>query len=466
MMCDNQYQKDPRNSLEAKASEIIAPLQRFANDQITSSILLFVCAFSAIIIANSHANETLGHFFHTSIGLVFGNWQFVKDIHFWINDGLMALFFFLLGLEIKQSFLVGDLQNKKFALLVVCAAIGGAFVPALIYISFNQAGVGATGWGIPIATDTAFALGALALFRNKIPAALFTFLTALAIVDDIFAVSIIGLFYSNDIVLVSLLSGLLLAMLLIVLNVVGVRAPLPYLVIGLFLWFYIYKSGIHSTIAGILVALIIPARPKVSPKRFLRKTEKLMVKFEEQVVGTDNSILADEKQHELVEKVEESAKLATTPLQRWRDSFDLPVGLFVLPIFALANAGVNFTLINFDNITTNWIIVGITLGLVLGKVLGISVFTWLSVKCKVGVLPPNLRLSDVVGVSLLCGIGFTMSIYIANLAFHQNPEMLDASKFGILLGSLISGAAGISWFYLSSKKRSHNVQEPARDIHT
>lgn len=441
---------------QSKLIEAITPLQEFAKDQSTSGILLFACAISAVLLANSTFSESYELFFQNNFGIVLGDNQFVKTLNFWINDGLMTLFFFLLGLEIKRSLLAGDLRNKQFATLIAFAAVGGACFPALIYYFSSQSEVTTNGWGIPIATDTAFALGALALLGNRIPRSLVIFLAALAIVDDIFAVSIIGFFYTEQIHGFYIALSFLLVGLLIVLNYLGVRGPIFYIIPGLVLWYWVYRSGIHPTIAGILIAFIIPARPVVPAEQFVSQTEELMHQFEKQVNDTDDPILADDIQHELVEEIENSAKQATTPLQRWQNQFELPVALLILPIFALANAGVNIANINFESVVSNWVMVGISVGLVLGKLTGISLFAWLCVKLKLGGLPSELNFEHIIGVSFLCGIGFTMSIYISNLAFIGQPTILDAAKFSILIGSLFSGVLGLMWFLIRFKPIAEN----------
>jgi len=368
----------------------------------------------------------------------------------------MALFFFVIGLEIKRELLGGELQNVRLAVPVVAASIGGMVVPALIYAIFNAGTPASHGWGIAVATDTAFAVGILALLGKRVPLAVAAFLTALAIIDDIGAVLVIAIFYTETILKTHLIYAAILLAGLILLNLLGVRRPAPYFLGGGLVWLAMLESGIHATVAGILVALTVPARPRHGPYWFLRRTRRLIDEFEQleqkkqQQKENNDNILGAADQHTIVEQVQDTAHKATTPLQLWERSLENPVALLVLPVFALANAGVPVNAAAVPAMLTDPIILGILLGLVVGKTIGISIFCWLALKSGFGYLPPAMNLKHVIGISLLGGMGFTMSIFIAGLSFSNSPEQLQVAKSAILLASLIAGLCGYLWLRITS----------------
>ncbi len=439
--------------IEKGLEKILAPFHEFIRDQTTGSIWLLVCTVIALVLVNSSFAPHYLEVFHTKFGLLMGETSFSMSLRHWINDGLMALFFFLLGMEIKREVLVGDIRELDKLIPIGFAALGGMIVPAAVYLSFNWGTPYETGWGITMATDTAFAVGILALLGKKIPTSAFTFLTALAILDDIGAILVITLFYSDSVD--SLYIGLSLAALLVLVicNIVGIRRPSIYLCIGTLLWAAMLKSGIHATVAGILVAITVPARAKREPKWFLNYATSLMARFNrlERQKQEDASILGLPEQHDVVEKIKDASEKATTPLRRWEGAFERPVALLIMPVFALANAGITIEGVNFGSAFTDPLILGIVLGLVLGKSLGISFFTWLALKLGYGSLPAGLTLKHVVGLGMLGGIGFTMSIFITNLGFESMDDVLNRAKFSILLGSFVSGLGAYIWFRIIDK---------------
>lgn len=431
--------------LELGFERILTPFERFVKNQAASGIVLFAAAVLAVLLANSDLAEPYRAFFEQHFGIVFENWRLEKTLLHWINDGLMALFFFLLGLEIKRELLAGDLREHRRAALVMIAALGGMLGPAAIYYALNTQGVAAEGWGIPMATDTAFAIGALALLANRVPRGLTAFLAALAIVDDIGAVLVIALFYSQDITPQALLwAGLMLAMLLAA-NRLGLRTAWPYFLGGAVVWYWVVQSGVHATVAGVLVAAVVPARPRYTPQAFSQRMDDLMDRFHRILQQERTTVLESDAQHALLDSVRDTARLATTPLQRWEEAWTVPVGILVLPIFAFANAGVTLDGQEFIQALTSDVTLGILLGLLGGKILGISLFTWLGLRTGLGRLPQGVRMPHIIGMSMLAGVGFTMSIFIAQLAFQDRPEFLAEAKLGILAVSLLALSAGMAW---------------------
>jgi NhaA family Na+:H+ antiporter len=457
MRDNDNHSTDYPNPLEAKAERVLTPFQEFIRDQTSGSILLILCTVVALIIANSplaHQYETL---VEMKAGFVFGDWSFKMSVRHWINDGLMSLFFFILGLEIKREILVGELRDTQRSFPVIAAAVGGMLAPAAIFYLINAGTPYVHGWGIPMATDTAFAIGILALLRRRIPIALFTFLTALAIIDDMGAILVIAVFYTETINLPFLgLAGLFI-MILIGLNIIGIRRPLMYILLGGIVWLAMLLSGVHATVAGILVAMTVPARPKRGAGWFVSKARNLIEEFENIEKESNRSILEEEK-HEVVEQVQGTAEKATAPLRRWENALERPVALFVMPVFALANAGIP---VDFSSLSIVWshsLSLGIFLGLLAGKTAGISLLAWLAVRLQLGRLSQGVTMRHIIGIALLGGMGFTMSIFIAGLGSADTPETLVAAKAAILQASLVAGVSGYLWlrFLTTPAKDSDN----------
>ena len=406
-------------------------------------------AVLALVLANGPLASSYEHIIHTYISIGVGDWALKMTLHHWINDGLMALFFFVVGLELKRELLVGELANLRNATLPIAAAIGGMLVPALIYFAINPEGDAVLGWGIPMATDIAFAIGALALLASRVPKALITFLVALAIVDDLGAVLVIAVFYTDTIALTPLaLAGGLFA-LLMVLNMSGVRKTTPYFIIAVLLWYALLQSGVHATLAGILGALSVPATPKYNPERFSEHVKELMQRFEASH-QPGKSIMTNDALRAVVQTLENGVHSVEAPLQRLEHVWHMPVAYLVIPIFALANAGIALDFSTLGETFTHPVMIGVSLGLVLGKFIGITGFSWLVLKLGVAELPKDTRFTQIAGVSLLAGIGFTMSIFVAQLGFSGRDDLLLMAKTGILAASLLAGIAGFIWLYLVS----------------
>ena len=436
---------------ERSFDRILTPLEEFIHRQTTSGVLLMICAVIALVIANSPLHEGYEHFLHEQLALSFGNKVFSLSIHHWINEALMAMFFFIMGLELKRELMVGELSSPSQALLPIMAAIGGMVIPALGYFVFNTSGPDAKGWGIPMATDIAFAIGALSLLGPRVPKNLITFLIALAIVDDLGAVAVIALFYTASIDTMALFYAAVLTFVLLAFNLGGVRRPLPYATVGLMLWTAMLASGIHATIAGIIVAFVIPIRPKFEAATFIRRVEDTTGKMQESITG-DPDIIHNNHFRSLVMSMGDGVKLVQAPAQRLEHSLHLPVAYLVIPVFALANAGIPIDFAEFGKAISSPITLGVLCGLLLGKPLGIAGFTWVTQKLGWAKLPEGLNMSQIFGVGLLGGIGFTMSIFIADLGFVNKPEELLAAKTGILLASAIAGFGGFFWLKANLQK--------------
>ncbi|ARU56865.1 Na+/H+ antiporter NhaA [Oleiphilus messinensis] len=445
---------------EKALDSVLTPLEEFIHRQTTSGILLMICTVVALIIANSHFHEAYQHLLHTEIKLGFGDKLFGLSVHHWINEALMALFFFVMGLELKRELLVGELAEIRKALLPIFAAIGGMVVPAGVYLLFNTEGHTIKGWGVPMATDIAFAVGALSLLGARIPKTLLTFLIALAIVDDLGAVLVIALFYTSDLNVTALFGAAAFVFALVSLNLMGVRRTLVYVVFGIGLWMCMLSSGVHATIAGIVLAFTIPIRPKYNPEKFISHVSELVRKMGRALQdGAD--IIHNDKLRAKVSSLGTGVALVQAPAQRLEHQLHLPVAYIIIPVFALANAGVPMGNIEITALMQDQVTLGVFMGLFIGKLIGITVPTWIAWKMGVSPLPEGLNFNHIIGVGMLGGIGFTMSIFIADLGFAGYTEDLLKAKTGILLASLVSGVSGIMWLIFFTKRPSETTKPEA-----
>jgi len=435
---------------ERSLDKILTPFEEFVHRQTTSGLLLMIMAVLAMVLANSSLAAAYEHFIHTMASINIGNWTLGMTLNHWVNDGLMALFFFVVGLELKREIMVGELAQLRNAILPIAAAVGGMVVPALIYVAINPDGDAARGWGIPMATDIAFAIGALALLADRVPKALITFLVALAIVDDLGAVMVIAFFYTENIAVIPLLIAVALFAMLLVLNISGIRKTLPYFIVSALLWYSLLQSGIHATLAGILGALSIPAKPKYNPELFCEHVSELMRLFKTSHQPGE-SIMTNAKLRGVVQTLENSVHSVETPLQRMEHLWHMPVAYLVIPIFALVNAGISLDIESLGQTLTHPVMLGVSVGLVVGKFIGITGASWLVLKLGIAVLPRDTRFTQIAGVSLLAGIGFTMSIFVAQLGFEGDATLLLMAKTGILFASLLAGISGFVWLYLVSE---------------
>jgi NhaA family Na+:H+ antiporter len=412
----------------------------FLHLEVSGSIVLLVATIAALVLANSVWHEAFTEFWHTEIGLTFGNFEFQQSALHWIDDGLMALFFFVVGLEIKREILVGELSTLRKAALPILAAVGGMVGPAVIYAMINHGGSGAGGWGIPMATDIAFALGVLALLGSRIPTSLKVFLSALAIADDIGAILVIAIFYTSQIFWGWLFVGLALLLVLVFLNLMQVESPLPYALVGAAVWFCFLNSGVHATIAGVLVAFTIPASSRMQPMAFVDWARRKIDEIAAMDVPGDHVLQTPDQQH-CAQEIQAQARWIQAPLQRMEHAL-LPLSTFViLPLFALANAGVLLLGLDISEHIFEPVTLGIFFGLVVGKQLGITGAAWLAVKFKLAELPKGVTWRHVYGASWLGGIGFTMSLFISGLAFRTGVLQSEA-KLAILITSVVAGLGG------------------------
>ena len=434
---------------EKAFNKISTPFEHFLHAQTTTGIILIFMTILALILANTPLNDTYYHFFHTKIDLNVGSWQLSHTIHHWINDGLMAIFFFMIGLEIKREILVGELSNIKVAILPILAAIGGMVFPALIYIGINSGGLGESGWGIPMATDIAFAISALVLLGKRVPTALVTFLVALAIVDDLGAVLVIAIFYTEQIHMLPLILAGVSFLILLSFNRFGIHMILPYFIIGLFMWFFMLESGVHATIAGVIAAMTIPSKPKNTPLSFTEDTRSLLNQYDNYPVCEDHMV--HEKQKTILTNIKDNINEVGSPSARLEHDLHLPVALIIIPLFALANAGISIDFSSIGTTVMQPVSIGIIAGLILGKVIGIFGISWIAIKLKIAKLPQGSSVSQIFGVAFLGGIGFTMSIFVADLAFINSPELIFQAKIGVLIASLSAGLFGYMWLRYISK---------------
>ena len=442
---------------ERPVERIVRPFQDFAHKQSSGGILLIIAAAVALVWADSPWGESYASLWHTKLTVSVGDFSISKDLTHWINDGLMAVFFLVVGLEIKREVLVGELSSVRNAALPIAAALGGAAVPAAIYLAFNAGAKGAAGWGIPMATDIAFALGVLALLGERAPVALKVLLTALAIVDDIVAVLVIAFFYTSEISWGAFGVGALFLVALILANLIGVGRTLVYALLGLGLWLCFLLSGVHATIAGILLALTVPAISFINPGAFLERSRYVLDRFEEAGEKGEN-VLSNEERQAALHALNHAAYKLEPPLHELEHALHPWVVFAIMPIFALANAGVPLGGSIADALT-NPVALGIVAGLVVGKQFGITLFAWLAVKSGLSELPEGIRWRHVYGASWLAGIGFTMSLFISDLAFSDD-SLVDAAKIGILAASLIAGVVG--WAILKGATRPHYPKRSAR----
>jgi NhaA family Na+:H+ antiporter len=423
----------PVGSTRLPIDVLTSPFVRFAKMEAASGILLLAGTIAALLWANSPWEASYHGLWNKQVPIGFGRFILSESRHEWINDGLMSIFFFLVGLEIKREVLIGELSSLRQAAFPFISAVGGAIVPALIYISITHGTPAQRGWGIPMATDIAFALGVLALLGNRVPLSLKIFVTALAIVDDIIAVLVVAVFYTDRIEVLSLSAGLAGIALCFGANLLGIRKPVVYAAIGVCVWVAVLKSGVHATVAGVLLAFTIPAKTYLDRNHFLERGRSLLNRFES---ASPNSY----EEHAAVHTLEAQCELFESPLHRIEQSLHPWVSYLVMPIFAFANAGVRI-LGNGTAAVTHAVSLGVALGLFIGKPIGIWCFAWIAAKARLATRPTDLSWGKIAGAAWLCGIGFTMSLFIATLAFHDGA-LQDVAKIGIMAASLAAGTCG------------------------
>jgi NhaA family Na+:H+ antiporter len=418
---------------------------RFFHSEVSGSVVLMACTVVALVWANSPWSQSYVDFTHIEVGFSWGGASLYMSLQHWINDALMAIFFFVVGLEVKREISIGQLSTLRKATLPVSAAVGGMVVPAGFYFAMNAGGPAAQGWGIPMATDIAFALGLLALFGSRAPIGLKVFLTALAIADDIGAVLVIAFFYTASLKFGALAVAGVFMLLIAGIRVIGVRRSGIYLLLAIGVWLSVLTSGIHATVAGILIAMLVPVRAKIEPEKLMERAKERLTELESTTLTRD-SMVSDSAQLHAIDDIHEASGDMIPPGIALEHRLHPVQSFLILPLFALFNAGVY---LGGDALgqTTDPIALGIIFGLVLGKQIGVLGFSWISIKSGLADLPDGVSWLHIWGASCLAGVGFTMSLFIGELAF-DDPIQLAKAKLGILEASLIAGVIGywiLSW---------------------
>ena len=424
------------------------PIKLFMGREKSGGIVLILSVALAMILANSNLAESYSHFFEQEVGFIVNGEPYLNySLHHWINDGLMAMFFFVVGLELKREFIGGELADIRNTILPIGAAIGGMIVPALIFLSLNIGTPQTMGWGIPMATDIAFALGVVYLLGDKVPASAKLFLTTLAIVDDLGAVLVIAFFYTSELSIASLLFGLGFLAVMFIGNRLGIKSLFFYAALGIGgVWVTFLLSGIHATIAAVLAAFMIPADAKINESVYLKRMKKLTRRFEKEEPNEVRTL--EEGQVDVLTHIQHDTEIAIPLLQQLEHKMSPIVTFLIMPIFAIANAGISFTDLSLSDIFSTHVALGVTLGLLLGKPIGIIGATFLMVKMRWATLPSAITRRTLLGLGMLASIGFTMSMFISTLAFTDELLMTQA-KLGIFLASILGGIGG---YVLLNKK--------------
>lgn len=421
-------------------ARVLSPFQRFFSTTAAGGVVLLGCTIFALGWSNSPWAESYHHLWELPFAIGLPDFRLTLPLHAWVNDGLMAIFFFLVGLEIKREVLVGELATRRTATLPVAAALGGMIVPAALYALVNARGAGSSGWGVPMATDIAFALGILALLGDRVPAGLRVFLAALAIADDLGAVLVIALFYTSSLNWSALAGAGAVMVVLLLMNKSGVRKPMLYAIVGCVLWAFMLASGVHATIAGVLLALAVPARTLIGEDQFIADASASLDAF--RAADAPGSMVMCSREHqEALLRMEAATDAAQAPLQRMEHVLHNYVAFFIMPLFAIANAGVSFG--GAGSALGSPVVWGIALGLIVGKPVGITLASLIAVRSGAADLPGGVSWRHLHGAAWLGGIGFTMSLFIAGLAF-SDAATLDTAKLGILGASVCAGLVGFA----------------------
>lgn len=445
---------DPRKLRPAPIHRVTGPVQRFMQIEAASGVVLLACSVIALAVANVPAwAEPFHDFWEFSLGWNIGDWKFEKPLHFWVNDGLMTVFFFVVGLEIKREMMTGELRTVKQAALPVIAAVGGMLVPAGVYLAFGHAGPAQRGWGIPMATDIAFVVGVMAAFGKRVPFGLKIFLLSLAIADDMGAVAVIAVAYTEHVNLGWLGLAAAAMAVCVVMNQLGVRPVVAYVLVGAVGWLAMYESKVHPTIAGVLLGLLTPYRAWLNRETLRMALDDVTGRMEEKHEG-DEMTPAD------VTLLRYAARESVAPLQRLEDRLHPWVGFVIMPVFALANAGVAVK----PETAGDPVSLAVAAGLVAGKPLGIVLFAWLAVKCGWAALPAGVNWRMMVAAGFLGGIGFTMSLFIGELAFGGEPRLLADAKTGILLGSFVAAVVGAGLLWWGTRGESAHVMRAGHAV--
>lgn len=436
-------------SAKRPIDRIMTPFEEFLKIEASGGILLLIATVTALVWVNSAWSDSYKNLWETKVTIGPSGFALSKAAILWVNDGLMAVFFFVVGLEIKREVLVGQLSSPRAAALPVFAAVGGMAVPALIYAAFNAGTDGIDGWGIPMATDIAFALGILALIGSRAPLSLKIFLTALAIVDDLGAVLVIAIFFTDELGMTSLLVAAVFIVLLFGANFAGIRNPLIFFGLAFGLWVAFLKSGIHPTLAGVIAAMAIPSTKLIDDEQFLTRLQNLSTQFASVIKGKRDEV--EHQRQKVVHELEVAAAHAASPMLRLEHLLHPWVAFAIMPIFALANAGLEIDSSTVQSLD-NSISLGVISGLAIGKPVGVVLFTWLAIRLGVGKMPAGLNWMAITGGGFLAGIGFTMSLFIARLALGNDADV-DIAKAGILVASVVSAVIGSALLVMNGRSR-------------
>ena len=435
-------------------TRLIVPVQTFIRTESFGGILLLTAALIAMLWANSPWSSSYFDLWHAHVSFDAGPLTISEDLGHWVNDGLMAIFFFVVGLEIKREFLYGELADRRRGALPIAAAAGGMVAPALFFLLFNAGAVGEQGWGIPMATDIAFALGVLALLGRRVPVELRLFLLAIAVVDDLGAIVVIAIFYTEDLAMNAAGLALVLLVAIVAMNRVGIRSYNAYVVVGALLWVAVLKTGVHATIAGVILAALTPSQPYFSRRGLLDAAPGLLHRFQSAMEKDDH----DDSAAALAElaTLSEATESPLAHLERLVHPWSSYV---VLPLFALANAGVVLSGQAIDDALSSPVTLGIVVGLLAGKVIGVIGATWLMVTFRLGSLPRNTTWTHIWGVSMISGMGFSVSLFITGLAYEDDSLISDA-KIGVFAASVVAGVLGYAFLRLMSRVRRRYPEQP------
>lgn len=434
--------------------DLLNPIQKFIKAESFSGIFLFFSMALALVLSNLPLSDSFNSIWQYKIGIESQHFTLVKPLILWINDGLMAIFFFLIGLEIKREIIIGELNSFKQASLPIFAAIGGMVVPLSLFLVLNGNSATTGGWGIPMATDIAFTLAILKLLGNKVPLSLKIFLTAFAIIDDLGAVIVIAVFYTGDISWTLLLISVVLLLVLYYLAYLKIHSKFILLIFGVVIWFLFLKSGIHPTIAGILLAFAVPIRQRINEFTYAEKLKNISSKLT-QLINTNKLPVLTKSQIELIDNIEDWTYKVQSPLQQLEHRLHSWVAFLIMPLFALSNSGISFS----NNMTVDIpLTINIAISLFIGKAIGVSLFSYLALKSRIASLPSQTLFVHIIGVAILSGVGFTMSLFIGGLAFNTNDVFLNSAKIGIIIGSVVSGIIGYLILKRTlTKKPSSNI---------
>ncbi len=428
----------------------VRPVLGFTQTEASGAVVLLAATILALIWANSAWGDSYFEFWDIHLSFEVGGFHFDQSLKHVVDDGLMAIFFFVVGLEIKRELVVGELNSVKKASLPAVAALGGMVVPALIYVAFVASSGPAdalAGWGIPMATDIAFSVGVIALLSSRVPLGAKLFLLALAIVDDIGAILVIAIFYTDDLAFIWLIVAAATLSLIAVARQVGIRAGIFYLPLAILAWYAFLESGVHATVAGVILGLLVPARAYYSDVDFRRRAGWILERWDRDAASPQAHARLDHDALELAVIAKESV----SPLERWEHALHPWSSFLVIPLFALANAGVRFVNIDIVEAVTSPVALGVSVGLIVGKPVGIVVATWLGLKLKLGELPRHTSFGHIIGLGFLAGVGFTVSLFITELAFRSSPDahlFSDEAKIGIFIGSIVAGITGYTFLRL------------------